>query len=57
MSKIHDQRWWEKPDVQSLQDDRIIEVGAHYSEGKRFEERESGQEDKVEWVLMAFPVK
>jgi hypothetical protein len=44
-------------DVQRLEDNRVIEVCAQDSEGERLEERKSGQENEVEWVLMTFPVE
>ena len=44
-------------DVQRLEHNRVIKVCTQYSEGERLEERESGQENEVERVLMAFPIE
>jgi len=43
--------------VQRLKDNRAIKVCTQYSEGERLQEGESGQENEVERVLMAFPVE
>jgi len=40
-----------------LENDCIIKVCTQNSEGERLEERESGEQNEVEWVLMAFPVE
>ena len=44
-------------DVQRLEDDRVVEVCTQNSESERLEEGESGQENEVEWVLVALPVE
>jgi len=48
---------WGESDVQRLEDDRVVEVCTQDSEGERLQEGKSGQENEVEWVLMAFPVE
>ena len=40
-----------------MEDDRVIEVCTQDSEGERLHEGKSGQENEVEWVLVAFPVE
>lgn len=56
MLKFRHQRQ-KDPDVQRLEDNRVIKVCTQDSEGEGLEERESGQKNEVERVLMAFPVE
>jgi len=44
-------------DIQGLEYNCVIKVCTQYPEGERLEERESGQENEVERVLMAFPIE
>ena len=44
-------------DVQSLYDNRVIKICTQYPEGEGFEQRKSGQENEVERVCVALPVK
>ena len=44
-------------DAQRLEDDRVIKVCTQDSEGEGLEKRKSGQENKVERVIMTFPVQ
>ena len=47
----------EESDVQRLEDNRAIEISTQDSEGESLQKGKSGQENEVEWVLMAFPIE
>ena len=46
-----------KRDVQCLKDNNVVGERNENTESKSFKERESCEEDEVEWVAMALPVE